>query len=369
MLSTARRLNILLLALALAPALHAAPQNRPANSAAAPARVTFQPRFTPGQVMRYHLSLESNSTTRQSGMVHDEQGPSQLDVTWDATVRLEVSAASNTGALPASRAAGSVSPVRLRITYESSEAGVRSDTPEPRSDEIQQQYSQLAGRSLEFTMAADGRVSEIHGLEGLVDDAKTRDALQQWIVQLSAASGTPAGGVIPGQKWSATRAADLPLAGLSWRTDGAYLRNAPCRLAGASDASSVAASPSERKDCAVIQSRLTLVTTRALRDPTPDDYRRNGMRTSGHWVGVGEGLMYVSLDTGWVISSTQESTQNMDVTIAAALADKAGFVRQAGAVTTRLQVLLLKQDDAVPAAPTAPPAPSSPAASPAAPSR
>jgi hypothetical protein len=212
-------------------------------------------------------------------------------------------------------------------------------------------------------MAADGHVSDITGLEGLVDDAQARDALEQWIVQLSAAAGTPLGGVIPGQKWSSTRPATLPLAGLSWRTDGTYLRNAPCSLAGSTDTNPVAAAPSERQDCAVIQSRLTLL-TRVLRDPTPDDYRRNGMRTNGRWVGTGDGLMYVSLDTGWVVSSTQESTENMDVTIAAALADKAGFVRQAGAVTTRLQILLLPD-----AAPAAPPATSSPAALPAAPAQ
>jgi hypothetical protein len=340
-------MNILLLALALAPAALAAPQTRPAASA--PARITFRPKFAPGQVMRYHLSLESNSTMRESGMVHDDQGPLQLEITWDATVRLEVSAPS---AVP--RAAGSNDPVRLRITYESSEAAVRSDTPEPRSDEIQQQYAELAGRSMEFTLAADGRVSDIQGLEGLVDDEKARDALQQWIVQLSAAAGAPSGGVIPGQKWNSTRPAALPLAGFSWRTDGTYLRNAPCRLAGSPDIDSAHTSPSERQDCAVIQSRLALVTTRALRDPTPDDYRRNGMRTSGRWVGVGQGLMYVSLDTGWVLSSTQESTENMDVTIAAVLADKAGFVREAGAVTTRLQMRLLADDAASPAPPAQP---------------
>jgi len=366
MLFMARRINIFLAALALVPATLAAPQNRTAVSA--PARILLQPRFTPGQVMRYRMALESTSTTRRSTLVRDPQGPTQLGVAWNATVRLEVFAAESTAGPTGSPAA---SPMRLRITYESSAATVRSDAPEPRSGEIQQQYAQLAGRSLEFTLTPGGRVSDIRGLDDFLSDERARAAVQQWVVQLSAAAATPLGGVVAGQKWNSTQPADLPLAGLSWRTDSTYLRNEPCRLANSSDAAAGAAAASDRQDCAVILSRLALVTTRALRDPTPDEYRRNGLRTSGRWFASGQNLMYVSLDTGWVVSSTQESSEEMDVVItssAAATAGNAGSatpadsVRHSGAVTTRSQVSLLKdappelKDDAPSAASPAPPA-------------
>jgi hypothetical protein len=232
---------------------------------------------------------------------------------------------------------------------------LRSDTPEPRADDIQRQYAQLTGRTLEFTLAPGGQVSSIHGLEGFLSDEKAQAAVQQWIVQLSAASSVPAGGVTPGQKWNSTQAADLPLAGLSWRTDSAYVRNEPCRLANSAPAgNAAAASRSERADCAVILSRLALITTRPLRDPTPDDYRRNNLRTGGQWTGTGQGLMYVSLDTGWVVSSTQESTQEMDVTITDAGPNPVNAVRQSGSVTMRSQVSLLNGDAPAPA-PQAPP--------------
>jgi hypothetical protein len=169
-------------------------------------------------------------------------------------------------------------------------------------------------------------------------------------MQLSSAASTPAGGVIPGQKWSSTQPAQLPLAGLSWRTDASYLRNEPCRLANPSDATAI----SDRQDCAVILARLALVTSRALRDPTPEEYRSNGLRTSGRWTGSGESLLYVSLDTGWVVRTTQENTEQMDVTITASNpAGQGTTVRQSGAVTTRSQVFLL--NDAPPSAP--PPVP------------
>jgi hypothetical protein len=292
----------------------------------------------PGLMMRYRVSLESSSAISQTGLVQDAGGPAQLAVKWDSTVRLEV--------LPAAEGAPAGA-LRMRITYEQSAATVRSDVPEPRSDEIIQQYARLAGRSVEFTFTPQGRVSDIRGLEDLVTDQNARGAVEQWMAQLSSAAAAPPEAV-PGQKWSTTQPAALPLDGLSWRTDSTYLRNEPCRVAG----SSTASPESAPRDCAVILARLSLVTTRNVRDPTPEDYRRGGLRTSGRWSGSGESLMYVSLDTGWVVSSTQESTQEMDVTISGNAPGQAGAMRQAGTLTTRSQMFLLGD---APAAAQAPP--------------
>jgi hypothetical protein len=339
MLGLARRWRILILALAFLPAAAApapsAPRQDPSGPGS-PARVLLQPRFKPGQVTRYHLTLESDSTTGQSGSISDPQGPSSLGVTWDATIRLEVSAAAN-----ASTGGAAAGPLLLRMTYESSQATVRSDAPDPRADGIRRQYAQLAGRSLEFTLTSAGQVSEIRGLEGFVDDQQARAAARQWIEQLSAGAALPAGGVEPGQKWESTQAAELPLAGLSWRTDATYLRNEPCRLVAAPEAGTAPASSPDRADCAVILSRLALITTHPLRDPTPDEYRQRGLHTSGRWTGSGQSLTYVSLDTGWAVSSTQESTEEMDVTIAGAPPDAPNAVRHSGTVITRSQVSLL----------------------------
>jgi hypothetical protein len=273
------------------------------------------------------MAVESTSATRQSGLVQDPHGPARLGVAWEAVVRLEV--------LPAESGAGAAGPLRLRVTYEQSTATVHSDTLEPRSEEIKQQYARLAGRSFEFTFTSGGRVSGVRGLDDLLPEESARAAVEQWIAQLSTATAPP-GGVLPGQNWTSTQPADLPLAGLSWRTDAAYLRNEPCRLADLA-----AASVSAPSDCAVILARLALVTTRSLRDPTPDHYRRNGMRTSGLWTGTGESLIYVSLHTGWVVSSTQESAEQMDVTVTGGPPGRSGTLRQSGTVTTRSQVFLL----------------------------
>jgi hypothetical protein len=303
--------------------------------------VILQPRFAAGQTLRYHLSLESSSTSKSSGSVRDPEGPAQLDVTWDATVRIEITQAEGGVSSAPSVAANSL---HLRITYESSEAEIRSDTPEPRAEQIQQQYAQLAGQSLDFTINASGQVTDIRGLEKFVNDEPVRAAAQKWIEQLSGATGSPKGGIIPGQKWFSIEPADLPLAGRSWRTDFTYLRNAPCRQSSTQGGAG-SKSLSDPAQCAVIHSSLALMTTKSMRDATPETYKNQQLRTSGRWSGSGEGQMYVSLDSGWIISSTQGSTEEMDVAIGPApkkdAKDAAPLVRQAGQSKTVLNLYLL----------------------------
>jgi hypothetical protein len=53
----------------------------------------------------------------------------------------------------------------------------------------------------------------------------------------------------------------------------------------------------------------------ARSDATPEDYRRNGLRTSGTWLGSGEALESVSLETGLLVSSTQTSKEDADYEI------------------------------------------------------
>jgi hypothetical protein len=314
--------------------------------------------------LRYRMTVQSASDMQQSGAIRDSQSSGKLDITWDATIRLEVLTAPQ----PPSSAQPAKDSVHLRITYESSSASVRSDTPEPQPGGIEDQYAKLSGRSLEFTLDPNGRVSDVTGLEGFLASDKVREAVQEWMLQISSVSGVP--NLAPGQKWNATRAAELPLAGHSWRTDSTYVRNEPCALAAASEGARPAAKPADREanrsGCAVVLSQLALVTTRALRDPTPEDLRRRNLFTSGTWTGSGQGLVYISLDSGWVVSSTQESTQRMDVTVTDAAANPPASVRNAGTVTTRSQVSLL-DSAAAPSSRAAPdkPAPAKPKAPPA----
>jgi hypothetical protein len=349
------------------------PRNRPRSSTSGP-RTNLKPRLHAGDVMRYRIELQTTSQTTHTGAVADPQGPSQLVVTWDATVRLEVIDAGDTAdpaagstATPArasGAAATAASPrptaapsepnaVRIRTTYEKSEATIQSDTPDPAAEGIEKQYSQLEGHAIEFTLGRDGHISDIRGLEDVVSDEKARSAAEQWMAQLSGSASAPAAGIVPGQNWSSQEiASSIPLAGLIWRTDSSYLRNEACHAANPGGNASAPGG----ETCALILSRLALVPSRKSGDVTPEEYRRNGLHTEGHWTGSGESLSYISLKSGWVVSVTQTGAEQMDVTISNG-ADGVS-VHYAGIVRTRSELSLLPSADPVPA--SAPPTPQAP---------
>jgi hypothetical protein len=345
------------------PQPQSAPRSRNrAGTAESVPRTSLKPKLQVGDVMRYRIELQTTSQTTHTGAVLDPQGPSELVVTWDAIVRLEVinaADAANTStpvhppisgtaqeASPAKAAAttpqqrpsaisGGAGPVRIRTTYEKSSATIQSDTPDPAAAGIEKQYAQLDGRSIEFTLGSDGHISDVRGLEDIVAGENARSAAEQWMAQLSGNASAPTRGIVPGESWGSQQAAgSIPLAGLIWRTDSSYLRNEACQAANPAGNSTVSGGES----CALILSRLALVSGRSARDATPEEYRHNGLHTKGTWTGEGESLSYISLKSGWVVSVTQTGTEKMDVSIS----NTAGFsVRYAGTVRTRSQLSLL----------------------------
>jgi hypothetical protein len=327
-------LSLCLLFVAAAPAA----QRKKTAPAPPPSGPSLQPKLVPGDVLRYQVEFRTTSDTKAGGSVSDPEGPSHVVITWNSRVRLDVLPA------PDNAAAGAR---RLRTTYEQSNATVQSDSPDPQTDAIVKQYQQLEGHSIEFTLAPDGTVTAVSGLESLQYDQSTVNAAQQWMSQLSAGGAVPSGAFSPGMTWSSEQNADsLPLAGLAWRTDSTYLRNESCGSALPSGATSSQAADA----CAVILMSLTLSPSRSKSDATPEDFRRNGLQSSGHWTGSGDSLSYVSLRTGWVVSASQSSMQEMDVNITNALG---ATVHYAGTVATHSQMSLLPPDSS-PAAPATP---------------
>jgi hypothetical protein len=303
-------------------------------------RVSLTPRFAPGETFRYEMEYETTTETSRSGLASDPQGPSSLVVDWNATVRIEV--------LPAD--AGAPGGIRLRTTYEKSSASVRSDSFDPAAGETSAQYHKLEGKVVEFTLGADGKVKSVSGIEGIVDSEKGAQSAREWIAQLSASAGAPPGGVSVGQMWSSEQPADsLPIAGLLWHTDSEYLRNESCRppnpdvpnTPGAADTAGnlPAANPQiATSDCAVILANLSLIRSKTVHDPTPPDFRKNGVTSAGKWNGSAQNLLYVSLATGMVVSVTQSGTEQMDVTLTS---NRNTSMRYAGTISTRSQVALV----------------------------
>jgi hypothetical protein len=304
-------------------------------TATIPTRISLSPRFSPGQTFRYAMEFETTTATSRSGIATDPQGPSKLVITWDATILLEV--------LPAE--ASTPGSIRLRTTYEKSTARVASDTFDPAAAATRDQYQKLEGKVVEFTLDSSGKVILVSGLADLVDGEKAEQAARQWIAQLDAGSGSPAGGVAVGQKWSSEQAAtSLPVAGMVWRTESEYMRDEACRApnpeAPASNAEP-AGIPEPGETCAVILTRLNLIRPKPVRNTTPDDYSKNGVQTAGTWNGSAQSLSYISLRTGLAVSVTQTGTEEMDVTMTTAHNTS---MRYAGTILSRSQVALVAED-------------------------
>jgi hypothetical protein len=349
------------LALAYSPMALAAPQSG-AKPAAVP-HVELRPKLVPGEVLVYRIQLQTITDTKPTGAVSDPQGPSRLAVTWDATVKLEVlgelaqtpaappppaakpgagkpdggqeARRSSPAAAPqaAPQAAPLAPPLRIRTTYEHSAASVKGDSPDPQADEIEERYAQLDGRAIEFTVGTDGHVSEVHGLDNVFENDQVRQAAEQWMLQVSSPAMVP-GGVAIGQSWnSAQPAVSMPLAEMVWRSNSTYLRNESCRPADTG--------PASKESCAVILTRQSVLPRKQVHDPTPDDYRRNGLHTAGTWTGSGESLSYVSLETHVAVSVTQDSAQQIDFTVTNA---EGASIRYAGNIETHSRVELLPQE-------------------------
>jgi hypothetical protein len=321
-----------------------ASSSRPSSSRTSTPRIDLRPNLVPGSVLRYQVQLQTTTDTKRSGAVSDPQGPSRLTVTWDATIRLEVLGAAPAGApvpKPVARKSAPAelnlysAPMRIRTTYERSVATVQSDSPDPEAEQTEQKYARLQGVVIEFTVGTDGHVSDVHGLENVLDEDQVRQAAEQWMAQVSAPTLSRQG-VALGQTWNSAQPANsMPLAGMIWRSVSTYLRNESCRPAEPS------AAPPSQELCAVILTRQSVLPQKQVRDATPDDYRRQGMRTSGHWAGSGESLSYVSLQTHSAVSVTQDSTQQIDFSVT----NSSGYtVRFAGTIETHSRVALLPPD-------------------------
>jgi hypothetical protein len=169
----------------------------------------------------------------------------------------------------------SSAPIRIRTTYEHSAASVKSDSPDPQAEDTEQKYRRLEGQVIEFTIGSDEHVSDVQGLNNILDSDQIRQTAEQWMAQVSGPAMAPQA-VAVGQSWNSEEpAASMPLADMIWRSNSTYLRDEPCRPAepGASAAS--------KEICAVILTRQAVLPRKQLHDPTPDDYRRNGLHTSG----------------------------------------------------------------------------------------
>jgi len=276
--------------------------------AAAGQKVRLAPKFPPGATLYYQVASRATTTGKTTTPIANPEGGSKASQVIDLLVRIDVLD------LPSASTSRSDA-VRLRATYEKSHAQFESDAFDPAGSSLEDEYRRIQGRSIEFTIEPGGQLSDFKGVDQLFSDPSAAAPVISWLDGLSSGSGFPKNGISIGQKWRSERAIPgTPLSGLIWLTESTYLRNEPCDSRGS--AMRAGASPDA---CAVILTRFEISRHgSAHSDATPEDYRRNGLRTSGAWSGSGESLDSISLADGLLVSSTQTSTQDMDYQIVSA---------------------------------------------------
>lgn len=333
----------------------------PAAGDAGSQRIHLTPNFTMGESFRYHIESRTTTTGTTTTPIANPEAASQLKQTADLEVRLDV-----VGVQPAAN--GTPGAARLRATYDKASAATETDAYDPAAAALDTQYNNLQGRSVEFTIEADGKISHITGLDEAVSNPSAAAAVRAWINGFSPSANLPAEGIAVGQKWSAERPLEnTPLANLLWRTSSSYLRDEACQpptpaTASAqipavrgptlttSATSAAALEKSPGPGCAVILTSFDILRHgSANADATPEDYRHNGLRTSGTWTGKGQSLDTISLQTGMLLRSTQSSTQKMDFEIVSALSGSK--MHYAGQVETQSEITLIPNASAAPPTP------------------
>jgi len=305
--------------------------------AASTQRVRFAPKFVEGESLRYQIDMRTVSTGNTTTPIANPEGETKVSQTISLLIRLDVIGAAGEGTLASGQS-------RLRATYEKSRAQSESDALNPDAPSLEDQYAKLEGGSIEFTLMPDGHLTNITGLEDLFPNRSQTDPILSWISALSTGNSIPGNGIALGQKWSDERSLEgWPLTGLLWRTESTYLRDDVCAPASAPTGTIAGEQPETkgaRGSCAVLLTRFEIVHRGSAQgDATPEDYRRNGLRTSGTWTGSGESLNIISLATGLLGSATQTSTQNMDYQITSA--SSGSRIHHVGQVQSQSEIRLV----------------------------
>ena len=333
-------------------------------------RVHLAPQFKPGDSLRYQVESQMNIAGTTTTPIVNPEGATQVKQSVSIVLRLDVlevppaalnaaranpttgaNAAHTTHSAPGTNAVPV--PLRIRATYEKSSAISESDAYDPTSASLADQYNRLEGRSMEFTLEPDGRIVDIKGLEDMLRNPSAAQTVRSWMAGLSSSAGFPPQGIEIGQKWSREQPlTGVPLDRLFWRTEATYLRNEICpenTLAGGSETGAAAAPeaapapPSANSPtCATILTQFTIARRGSHNphaDDTPDDYRHNGLRTSGTWTGSGESLDSFSLATGRMLRSTQSSSQDLDFAVIST--STGSRMTYKGKIETRTEIILL----------------------------
>jgi hypothetical protein len=285
--------------ISLAPLLTAVP--------AARRRIELFPRLLPGQIISYRISYRTNKKAKTQSAFITAEPAVNPNVDLRALLRLEVLGVEPQGAR---------SVLHFRAIYQTIDSPEESGPSRSKSSvpELPRPGSQQV--PIEFTILADGRMSNVKNLDALLSEEQ--EAWKEWAARFAASATFPEKGISVAQKWKSEEPEKTaaPIAGLSWLRESFYLRDEPCRTINLTPQGDVDSSGGTAETCAVIFTNATLKQKSAPEDTTPEDFKLHDLHTSGTATGNNKTTLYISLATGLLVRSSDDADQSMNVTIA-----------------------------------------------------
>jgi len=303
-----------------------------AVGASAQKRVRLIPQFTQSAVLRYSIETRSTSNEHTTTPIVNSEGASQYKQSTSLVLRLDVLEVQR-------RPQGSEGSIRFRATFERAHADSEVDAFAPEAAALDDAIDKLEGHSFEFMMTPENHLSSVAGLDQIVTSREVAGRVLSWVRVLCAPVALPQDGIDIGQKWTTEHPlTELPLTGVIWRNDSTYLRDEPCAASSAAK-SAAAALATATGNCAILLTRFEILRHGSEHSATPEDFLRNGLRTSGKWTGSGESLDAISLARGLLVSSTQTAQQDMDYEITSP--SSGSRIHHVGQTKTQTEITLL----------------------------
>jgi hypothetical protein len=303
-------------------------------SAFANQKERLAPQFIPGEIFHYQIESHTIDSVKTTTPIADPESGSRSSQTLDLLIRLDVLSPAP-GSPPGA--------THFRVTYEKSHADAESDAFDPTGPSFEEQYSSIEGRSFDFTLGPEGKITDIRGLDAIFPNRATAEPAYSWIDGLFPQRVFPRDGISTGQKWKSERdVTSMPLDDLVWLSDSTYLRSESCAAKAPAAAPSASANPAANPPpaCATVLIRYQMSRRGSPHsDATPPGYRENGLRTSGSWTGSGNSLDSISLATGLLVSSTENSTQDVDYKITSARSGSS--IQRKGRVQSQVIITLV----------------------------
>jgi hypothetical protein len=290
------------------------------------------PQFVRGVSLRYRIETRTTSNEHTTTPIVNAEGASQYKQSTSLVFRLDVL---DVGSQPQT----SRQSVRFRASFEQARADSQADAYAPEAAALDDAMENLEGKSFEFSMDSGNKLTDVKGVDSIAANPDVASRVLSWVRVLCAPVEFPDDGIEISQKWTNERPlTDMPLTGITWQNESSYLRNEPC--AESAGAKNAAASPFMEGGCALLLTRFRILRHGSEHsDATPEDYLRNGLRTSGKWTGNGESLDSLSLARGFLVASTQTATQDMDYEIRSA--SSGSRIHHVGQTTTQTEITLL----------------------------